>query len=150
METYLSREGLYTMYEIREMTIDDYDSSITLWRVTEGMWLSEADSRDSIAYYLNRNPEMSFVCVDDEKIIGTVLCGHDGRRGYMYHVAVDLEYRGKSIAKKLVSCSLDKLKLAGITKCHLMVIDNNEIGNRFWTQSGWQRRSGIVLYSSNT
>jgi ribosomal protein S18 acetylase RimI-like enzyme len=138
------------MHEIREMTIDDYDKSIALWRVTEGMWLSEADSRDSIAYYLNRNPDLSFVCIDDEKIIGTVLCGHDGRRGYMYHVAVDPEYRGKSIAKKLVNCSLDKLRLSGITKCHLMVIENNEIGNRFWTQSGWQRRNGIILYSSNT
>jgi N-acetylglutamate synthase len=138
------------MHAIREMTIEDYEMSIALWNQTEGIVLNEADSKVAIAYYLNRNPDMSFVCVDDEKIIGTILCGHDGRRGYMYHVVVDPEYRGKSIAKKLVSCSLDKLKLAGITKCHLMVIENNEIGNRFWTQSGWQRRSGILLYSSHT
>jgi ribosomal protein S18 acetylase RimI-like enzyme len=140
------------VYIIREMTLDDYEGSIALWRRTEGMGLSEADSSDSIAYYLNRNPDLSFVSVsvDDGKIIGTVLCGHDGRRGFMYHVAVDPHYRGKSIAKKLVGCSLNKLKIAGITKCHLMVLEDNEIGNRFWSQSGWQRRNNILLYSCNT
>ncbi len=138
------------MQNIREMSIDDYEACIALWNQTEGMVLSDADSRESIAFYLNRNPDSSFVYVLDEKIIGTVLCGHDGRRGYMYHVAVDPQFRGKSIAKKLVRSSLDRLKLAGITKCHLMVLEGNDIGKRFWTQSGWQLRSGILLYSSNT
>jgi ribosomal protein S18 acetylase RimI-like enzyme len=138
------------MYPIREMTIDDYEMAIELWRKTEGMALSEADSRESIAYYLNRNEGMSFVCTDCEQIIGTILCGHDGRRGYIYHVAVNPNYRGQSIGRKLVDCSLGRLKLAGIAKCHLMVIEDNEIGNQFWSRSGWMKRDGILLYSSET
>ena len=136
------------MDQFREMTINDYDSSIDLWKRTEGMGLSESDSRDAIAAYLNRNAGMSFVCVNDLKVIGTILAGHDGRRGFIYHVAVDPLYRGKSIAKQLVTLSLDKLKLEGITKCHLMVIEDNEIGKQFWAKVGWQRRSGLLLYSS--
>jgi ribosomal protein S18 acetylase RimI-like enzyme len=138
------------MPEYREMTIHDYNQSHELWKRTEGMALSEADSRDAIAYYLSRNEGMSFVCVDDLNIIGTILCGHDGRRGFIYHVAVDPQYRGKSIGKELVSRSLDKLKSEGITKCHLMVIEENEIGNHFWAKNGWQKRNGILLYSSHT
>lgn len=136
------------MIKIREMTINDYDGSIELWKRTEGMALSNADSRDSINYYLNRNIGMSFVCVDEEKIIGTILCGHDGRRGYIYHVAVDPKYRGQSLGKKLVEHSLKKIELAGIDKCHIMVIADNEIGNKFWTRTEWIRRDGIILYSS--
>ncbi|WP_124113501.1 GNAT family N-acetyltransferase [Paenibacillus xylanexedens] len=138
------------MYEIREMTINDYEMSIELWQRTEGMALSEADSKESINYYLNRNTGMSFVCVDKEQVIGTILCGHDGRRGYIYHVAVDPEYRGKSLGKKLVVSSLEKLRLEGIGKCHIMVIADNEIGNEFWIRTEWTRRDGILLYSSNT
>ncbi|MCY9664215.1 GNAT family N-acetyltransferase [Paenibacillus alginolyticus] len=138
------------MYEIREMTINDYEMSIELWQRTEGMALSEADSKESINYYLNRNNGMSCVCVDKERVIGTILCGHDGRRGYIYHVAVDPEYRGKALGKKLVVSSLKKLKLEGICKCHIMVIAVNEIGNKFWGRTGWIRRDGILLYSSNT
>ncbi|WP_145320191.1 GNAT family N-acetyltransferase [Paenibacillus xylanexedens] len=138
------------MYKIREMTINDYEMSIELWQRTEGMALSEADSKESINYYLNRNTGMSFVCVDKEQVIGTILCGHDGRRGYIYHVAVDPEYRGKSLGKKLVVSSLEKLRLEGIGKCHIMVIADNEIGNEFWTRTEWTKRDGILLYSSNT
>lgn len=136
------------MIKIREMTINDYDGSIELWKRTEGMALSNADSRDSINYYLNRNIGMSFVCVDEEKIIGTILCGHDGRRGYIYHVAVDPKYRGQSLGKKLVENSLKKIEMAGIDKCHIMVIADNELGKKFWTRTEWIRRDGIILYSS--
>ncbi|MDF2959261.1 MAG: family N-acetyltransferase [Paenibacillus sp.] len=138
------------MYGLREMTIHDYDRAIHLWKRTEGMALSDADSRESINDYLNRNAGMSFVYTNNEQIIGTILCGHDGRRGYIYHVAVDPEYRGQSIGKQLVESSLSKLKLAGIAKCHIMVIEDNEIGNLFWDKMGWTRRDGILLYSSNT
>ncbi|TDF96261.1 GNAT family N-acetyltransferase [Paenibacillus piri] len=138
------------MPEIREMTIHDYDMCITLWKRTEGMALSAADSREAIRSYLNRNTGMSFVCVDGGQVTGTILCGHDGRRGYIYHVAVDPEHRGKSIGRRLVDCSLKRLQIAGIDKCHIMVIEDNEIGNRFWSLSGWMKRDGILLYSSET
>jgi ribosomal protein S18 acetylase RimI-like enzyme len=138
------------MYPFRVMLITDYDQAIELWERTEGMVLSEADSSEAIDSYLNRNADMSFVCLDDLKIIGTILAGHDGRRGFIYHVAVDPQYRGQSIAKQLISLSLDQLKSAGITKCHLMVLEDNQIGNQFWAKAGWQRRSGILLYSQST
>lgn len=138
------------MYTIAEMTNEDYDQSIELWRHTEGLALSDADSRESIQYYLARNPGMSYVCKDGEAVIGTILGGHDGRRGYIYHVAVDQAYRGKSIGKQLVRRSLNTLNEAGISKCHIMVIADNEIGNRFWAKTGWQKRDGILLFSSQT
>lgn len=138
------------MDNIREMLISDYDMAIDLWKRTEGMGLSEADSRESINDYLNRNPGMSFVYTDQDKVVGTILCGHDGRRGYIYHLAVSKEHRGKSIGKKLVECSLKKLREEGIMKSHIMVIADNEVGNRFWETAGWELRNGILLYSSNT
>jgi ribosomal protein S18 acetylase RimI-like enzyme len=138
------------MLEIREMTIEDYEQAFELWNQTEGMVLSNADSEEAITHYLNRNPRMSFVCVVEKNVIGTILCGHDGRRGFIYHVAVDPQFRGQSIGQKLIKSSLDELSSQGITKCHLMVLENNEIGNRFWAKTGWQRRSGILLYSKST
>ncbi|MFJ2042581.1 MULTISPECIES: GNAT family N-acetyltransferase [unclassified Paenibacillus] len=140
------------MYTYNEMTIDHYDQAIKLWERTPGMGLSEeVDSRKAISAYLQRNPGLSYVCLDENKnLIGTVLCGNDGRRGFMYHVAVDPAHRGRSIAKTLIRFSLEQLRHAGIMKCHLMVLDDNEIGNRFWASQGWQRRDHILLYSSST
>ncbi|MNP48484.1 Acetyltransferase YpeA [compost metagenome] len=138
------------MYQMREMTISDHDAAIDLWNRTEGMALSDADLRGSIDYYLDRNLGMSFVCTLGDKLIGTILCGHDGRRGYIYHVAVSKEHRGKSIGKNLVEKSLNKLKSEGIMKYHIMVISDNEIGNQFWNIRAWIKREGILLYSSNT
>ncbi|SDW67972.1 GNAT family N-acetyltransferase [Paenibacillus sp. CF384] len=135
----------------REMVIADYDESHALWLKTEGMVLSEADSREEIAGYLARNPDCSFVCEDSGgQVVGTILGGHDGRRGFIYHVAVSQDQRGKGIGGQLVKRSLDKLREAGIQKCHLFVLENNEIGNRFWARSGWTRRSGIALFSTDT
>ncbi|WP_248926268.1 GNAT family N-acetyltransferase [Paenibacillus hamazuiensis] len=138
------------MHEIREMALQDYEMCIELWKRTEGMALSDADSKENIELYLNRNKGLSFVCVDHGRVVGTILCGHDGRRGYIYHVAVSPDYRGQSIGSKLVDYGLSRLRSEGITKCHIMVIEDNEVGNRFWTNAGWQKRDGILLYSSST
>ncbi|SFT20052.1 GNAT family N-acetyltransferase [Paenibacillus sp. BC26] len=135
----------------REMLAADYDESYALWLKTEGMVLSEADSREEIEGYLARNPGCSFVCEDSARqVAGTILGGHDGRRGFIYHVAVSPDQRGKGIGGQLVKLSLDKLREAGIQKCHLFVLENNEIGNRFWSRSGWIKRSGIAIFSTDT
>ncbi|PZD97266.1 GNAT family N-acetyltransferase [Paenibacillus sambharensis] len=139
-----------TMHEIREMVIEDYPSLIELWNRTEGLAIGEADSEEAIDHYLQRNPGMSFVCADENKIIGTVMCGHDGRRGYLYHVAVDQDYRGRNLAQELVKRSLSRLSEEGIHRCHILVIADNEIGKHFWTKTGWNRRDGILLYSHET
>jgi ribosomal protein S18 acetylase RimI-like enzyme len=138
------------MLKYSEMTIDDYEQSYDLWKKTEGLVLSDADSRASIQAYLERNPGQSFVCRLDNEIIGTILCGQDGRRGYIYHVAVSMDHRGKGIGTELVQRSLSKLSEHGIMKCHIFVVEDNEVGNGFWSHSGWIRRHGILIYSRET
>lgn len=131
----------------REMVAADYSRMIVLWREIEGLALSEADSEERIAGYLTRNEGMSFVCESRGVVVGTILAGHDGRRGFLYHVAVSPAYRGKRIAQRLVSLSLAKLREVGIDKCHLFVREDNELGQRFWASTGWAKRSGFYVYS---
>lgn len=133
----------------REMTMDDYAPALELWRATEGMGLSDADSEVAIALFLKRNPGLSFVCVEDGQLIGTMLCGHDGRRGFIYHGAVHRDHRGKGIARQLMNLCVDGLRKQGIAKCHLFVVEDNESGSRFWEHAGWFRRDNILFYSRN-
>ncbi|WJH37281.1 GNAT family N-acetyltransferase [Paenibacillus sp. CC-CFT747] len=138
------------MNSIREMTVNDHEQMIELWNGIEGLALSNADSKENIEFYLQRNGGLSYVCEQDNKIIGTILCGHDGRRGFIYHVAVNPNCRKQGIAKKLVQKSLDQLNEAGIDKCHIFVIEDNSVGNDFWSSTGWEKRSGFFVYSRNT
>ncbi|TMV51972.1 GNAT family N-acetyltransferase [Paenibacillus mesophilus] len=133
--------------ELTEMTVDHYEQSIELWKSTEGLVLSESDSKANIGLFLSRNEGMSFVCLEGGRVVGTIMCGHDGRRGFLYHVAVSKTFRGKGIARRMVERSLEALRAAGITKCHLFTLESNEAGNRYWSGTGWERRSGILLYS---
>lgn len=133
----------------REIHIDDYIEIYNLWRNTPGMGLSEADTWQNILSFLNRNESMCFCYEEGGKIIGTILCGHDGRRGYIYHVTIVEEYRGKGIGRTLVEKSLQKLKKEGIDKCHLFVFRDNERGNAFWSSIGWTKRKDILVYSKN-
>lgn len=134
---------------IHEMQIDDYDKVYELWRNTPGVGLSNADTRENIERFLKRNKGLSFVCSHEGKIIGSILCGHDGRRGYIYHVTVAEAYRGKGIGRRLVETSLNCLKSEGINKCHLFVFADNAVGNAFWESTGWQNRKDIFVYSKS-
>ena len=134
---------------IREMQIGDYNEFNELWSRTPGMGLSSVDTYDSIEKFLLKNKELSFICKGADKIVGTILCGHDGRRGYIYHVAVDMEYRGKGIGRALVEKSLKRLKEERIDKCHLFVFADNELGNTFWSSTGWIKREDIFVYSKS-
>ena len=133
----------------REMTIEDYDQVYRLWQDTKGIGLSEADSRKQIEKFIERNKGLSFVCTDHQRIAGTVLAGHDGRRGFIYHLVVTPEYRMKGIAKKLVFKSLQKFREEGIEKCHLFVFRDNELGKWFWTKVGWMKREDIEIFSKD-
>ena len=128
-------------------TIDMYARVNSLWQACDGIGLSDADSRDNIRSYLERNPEMSFVAIDNGKIVGSILSGHDGRRGFIHHLAVDVEYRRQRIASRLVEKSLTVLKSAGIQKCHLFIFNNNTGGIKFWKKIGWTYRSDINVIS---
>ncbi|KAA9001006.1 GNAT family N-acetyltransferase [Paenibacillus spiritus] len=134
--------------KIREMTAGDYDAACGLWNRTKGMGLSRADSREAIGRFLDRNPGLSLVCeTEDGMLAGTALCGHDGRRGYLYHVAMEEAYRGQGWGRRLAEGCLERLRGEGIGKCHLMVVDTNEVGRDFWSGTGWQYRGNILLYS---
>lgn len=136
------------MMNYRPMISDDYEAAYRLWENTPGVHLSKADSREEIIRYLERNPGLSLVCeTEGGELAGTALCGHDGRRGYMYHVAIDEGYRGQGVGRELVSRCLGGLRDNGIDKCHLMVMEGNELGRSFWSGIGWQERDGIVLFS---
>lgn len=132
---------------IREMEIEDYNEVISLWKKTEGIGLSKADERENIEFFLNRNRGLSYVFIINNKIIGTVLCGHDGRRGYIHHLVVDNIYRSNKIGSKLISASLEKLKEIGIGKCHLFVFNKNELGQKFWNGTGWSLREDLLIFS---
>jgi putative acetyltransferase len=130
---------------VRSFRIEDYDAVITLWRRTEGVGLNESDTRRAIAAYLRRNPNLSFVAEKDGRIIGAVLCGHDGRRGYLHHLAVSKRHRCRGIGWQLVSACLAKLRKAGIQKCNIFIFANNTEGMKFWTHTGWSLRTELRL-----
>lgn len=136
--------------EIREMRIEDYDFVIKLWADTEGIGLSEADSRENITIYLQRNPGLSFIAQKNSEVVGAILCGHDGRRGYLHHLAVKKDYRLKGLGKELVQNCLLRLKVAGIDKCHIFVFQENKEGMKFWDSNGWQIRHDLHIMSKPT
>lgn len=136
-------------FEIREMTIDDYEAAFNLWKVTEGMGLSRADERDAIEFYLCRNPGTSFIAVIGTELVGTVLAGHDGRRGFLHHLAVSAAHRRMGIGRALAQRCLQALKAQGIEKSHLFVYESNHTGRDFWKKIGWYERPELVLMSIN-
>ncbi|NMC47115.1 MAG: GNAT family N-acetyltransferase [Chloroflexi bacterium] len=134
---------------IRNMQIDDYEAALALWQRTAGMGLSAADEKQEIEKFLKKNSTLCFAAFNGEALIGTILCGEDGRRGYLYHLAVDEAYRKTGIGKRLVEYSLKALKETGIQKCHLFVIADNKTGISFWDHIGWELRKDIEVMSMN-
>ena len=129
---------------IRLMEISDYDKVYRLWTGTSGMGMrSLDDSLEGIERFLKRNHRSNFVAVEGEAIIGVILCGHDGRRGYIYHAAVESSFRGKGIGGQLVDRALEALKDEGINKAALVVFKSNEIGNDFWAAIGFDERTDL-------
>lgn len=135
--------------EIEEFLPAHYDEALALWKRCEGIGLSEADEREPLQKFLNKNPGLNFVAIEERRIIGTCLCGSDGRRGYLYHLAVDPSHRRKGIGKGLVERTLKALADLGIQKCHIMVYGSNVSGLAFWSNGGWITRPEIVLMSHN-
>ena len=132
---------------IESFEITLYDKVLALWRQCEGVGLSDADSKQHITSYLARNPGMSFVALADGAVIGVVLAGHDGRRGYLHHLAIHPDWRRQGIGRRLVERGLAALSSAGIRKCHVFVFNTNASGAAFWTSLGWTRRSDIGVIS---
>ena len=138
------------MENIRQMTIEDYDGVYYLWISTPGMGLNSTDdSREGIEKYLKRNPTSSFVAECDGTIIGVIMAGHDGRRGYIHHTAVLPAYRKQGIAKRLVDSAIAALDEEGINKVALVAFKKNDIGNAFWESIGFGDREDLVYRNKN-
>lgn len=131
--------------KIRLMTVDDYQEVYDLWLRTPGMGLNNVDdSREGIEKYLGRNPGTCFVAEDDGKLIGVIMAGHDGRRGFIYHTTVDTDYRRQGLGRRLVQHVLEALEAEGINKVALVAFERNELGNTFWEQVGFTAREDLV------
>lgn len=132
---------------IRSMVIEDYEEVYALWKKINGFAMrSIDDSRDGIARFLKRNPGISVVAIEDEKVIGAILCGHDGRRGCMYHVCVDPEFRLRGIGKTMVVFAMNALERESISKISLIAFAENDVGNAFWKGIGWTKREDLNYY----
>lgn len=139
------------MISARTMQVNDYSQVFSLWRSSGEMLLRDADSQQSITNYLMRNPNLSFVLTDEtnQTIIGAILVGTDGRRGYVQHLAVDTQYRGQGLGKRLLSLANQALSEIGIEKTHLFVNEQNRNAQQFYAKLGWQRREEVRMYSLN-
>lgn len=135
---------------IRLMQPEDYTQVYELWLRIHGFGIrSIDDSKDNILRFLRRNPTTTIVAEAENKIVGTLLCGHDGRRGCFYHVCVDEAYRNHGYATRMAEMALNALKEEGINKVNLMAFVNNELGNHFWQDKGWTLRDDVNLYEYN-
>ncbi|MFC1238357.1 GNAT family N-acetyltransferase [Treponema vincentii] len=122
---------------IRTMLVSDYEAVYDLWMSCAGMGLNDLDdSKEGIAQFLQRNPETCFVAEANNKIVGSILAGNDGRRGYIYHTAVHPEYRRQHIGSQLITTAMNALKRLGIHKVALVVFAKNKNGNDFWENEG--------------
>lgn len=134
-------------FEITVFTMTDYEEVMELWRDLDGIGLSSADEPDRIRAYLERNPKTSLVARLDNEVVGAVLAGHDGRRGFLHHLAVAGPAQGQGLGRRLVEAALAALSQEGITKCHAMVFVNNDDGLEFWKRVGWFYREDLGLVS---
>lgn len=129
----------------RLLSVEDYSALYDLWIRTPGMGLNTTDdSVDGIAKYLKRNPSTCFAAMDGEMLVGAILAGHDGRRGYISHTAVRQEYRRMGIGRELVNCAMNALEQEGIHKAALVVFSRNESGNAFWESMGFTERTDLT------
>jgi ribosomal protein S18 acetylase RimI-like enzyme len=128
----------------REFSIGDYEAAIALWKQAEGIEIAEGDDKASVVQFLKRNPGLSRVAIDGSTVIGVSLCGHDGRRGHIYHLAVDPTYRGLGLGKRLVQECFDRLRGLGIQRAIILVANDNSRGRDFWLRCGWEELPGAL------
>ncbi len=136
--------------EFRPFAMRDYGPVMALWKQCDGIGLSDADSRPCIRSYLRRNRGLSYIARAQGEVVGAVLCGHDGRRGYLHHLAVHPRWRRRALGRRLVRRCLEALRRAGIRKCHIFVYRRNREGLRFWEAEAWTPRRDLMLVSKTT
>ena len=130
--------------DTREFSINDYDAAVQIWERVEGLEIAEGDDRDSVAQFLARNLGLSRVATDGTTIVGVALCGHDGRRGHIYHLAIDPAYQGRGLGKRLLDECLNGLRRVGLKRAIIMVADANSRGREFWRRCNWEEIPGTI------
>jgi N-acetylglutamate synthase len=128
----------------REFVTADYDDAVALWNAVDGIEICEGDSRDEIAEYLRRNPGLSRVAEADGKIVGAALCGHDGRRGWIYHLAIASTHRRQKVGQQLLDSCVHGLRKAGLKRAIILVAGDNPGGQQFWLRNGWENIDGAI------
>lgn len=135
------------VYTLRCMTIEDYEQVHELWMSIKGFGIrSIDDSREGVERFIRRNPTTSIVACVENRIVGAILCGHDGRRACFYHVCVDEAYRKHGIGKAMAEKAMEELRREHINKVNLIAFKSNEVGNRFWKSMGWTFREDLNYY----
>ena len=135
------------MVTVRSMQIEDYDQVYALWMTIHGFSIRTIDdSREGVERFLKRNPGISVVAEMDGRVVGAILCGHDGRRGCLYHVCVHEDYRMHGIGRAMVVHCMNALQQEGINKVSLIAFTKNDIGNAFWNRIGWTQRLDLNYY----
>lgn len=132
-----------TSFQLRDLRADDHAAALALWNRCEGVRANE--SAEEFARILARNPGCSSAAEAEGRLVGAVLCCHDGRRGYLYHLGVDADHRRAGIGEALVTRSLDRLREQQIARCSIHLIVGNEIGERFWKKIGWRFRDDLLV-----
>jgi len=135
--------------EITKFSMSDYEEATAFWASIPEVGLDDADSISSMQSFIKRNPELSFVARHGRELIGAVLCGHDGRRGYLHHLAVNPDYRGRGIGKRLVNKCLSALYRCGVSRCNIFVYSRNEKEKEFWEKTGWTTYDGLEIMYRN-
>ena len=125
---------------LRALTPSDLPDVLVFWRAVPEVELNDSDTPEQLTKYLARNPELSPVALEGGKIVGAVLCGHDGRRGYLNHLAVAAPYRKQGLGKALVEYCLTHLSRAEVGKCNAFVLPDNPSGQAFWRQMQFQEK----------
>jgi ribosomal protein S18 acetylase RimI-like enzyme len=139
------KETTIMSIDIRPMDIADLEAVTQLWNTTEGVGLNESDGPEQLRAFLERNPGLSLVAHDGSRLIGAVLCGDDGRRGFLYHLAVLPEYRKQGVGRAMVERCLDALGARGLRRCNILMYVDNHSGEQFWKRGGWYDRSELKL-----
>ena len=131
--------------DIEEFLMSEYEEATAFWASIPEVGLDDADSISSMESFLRRNQGLSFVAKHGRNLIGAVLCGHDGRRGYLHHLAVSPGYRGRGIGELLVNKCLSALAQRGISRCNIFIYSHNEKGKEFWEKTGWTTYDGLEI-----
>jgi len=136
---------------LRAMTPDDYEAVSALWQASPGVGLGESDGAADVASFLRRNPGMSCVAIaHDGRLVGAVLCGHDGRRGYLHHLAVADDVRRRGIARCMIAFCFERLAEARIPKCNVFLFTDNTAAEQFWLHNGWAARPDLKVMQKRT